>query len=248
MNKLILIRHGESLWNKENIFTGWTNVDLSKDGEEEAHNAAKTLMENKIFFDVAFTSVLRRAERTLGIILGEMDIRNLPVFRSWRLNERHYGALQGLNKAETALKYGEDQVKIWRRSYDVRPPALKEGDPRDSFNDPEYSNLKREEIPLAESLEDTTKRIMPYWEEAVYPEIKKGRNVILVGHGSGIRSIVKYLDDLSDEEVMGIDIPTGIPLIYEFEDGKPMKHYYLGNQKKIKESIEKVKSQGKILK
>lgn len=248
MSKLILIRHGESVWNKENIFTGWTDVDLSERGEKEAREAAKMMMDAGISFDVVFTSILKRAERTLGIILGEMNVKEIPVFRSWRLNERHYGALQGLNKEETAKRYGEEQVRMWRRSYTVRPPALSAGEVRDSINNPEYSHLKREEIPLAESLEDTTKRLMPYWEETIYPEIKEGKNVLVSGHGSGVRSIVKFLDNLSDEEVMDLDIPTGVPLIYEFEGEKPVKKYYLGDQEEINRKIEEVKLQGRIKK
>lgn len=246
MSKLILLRHGESEWNKENIFTGWTDVDLSPKGEEEARVAGILLKDAGIIPDVAFTSVLKRAIRTLFIALEKLEIQ-IPIFYSWRLNERHYGALQGLNKSETAKKYGEEQVKIWRRSYDVRPPALILGEERDSIHDPKYKDLTREEIPLSESLEDTTKRIMPYWEEKILPEIKAGKNVLVAGHGSGIRSIVKYLDNLSPERVMELDIPTGIPLIYEFDNnGNQIKHYYLGNQEEINRKIEEVKNQARF--
>ncbi|MEI6296344.1 MAG: 2,3-diphosphoglycerate-dependent phosphoglycerate mutase [bacterium] len=248
MNKLIIIRHGESVWNKENIFTGWVDVDLSPQGEDEAHKAGKSLKEAGMKPDMAFVSVLKRAVKTLDIVLGELG-QNIPIFNSWRLNERHYGALQGLNKSETTEKYGEEQVKIWRRSYNVRPPTLKEGDSKDAFNDPKYSGLKREEVPLAESLDDTTKRLMPYWEEVIFPEIKKGKNVLIAGHGSGVRALVKHLDGLSEEEVMDLNIPTAVPLVYEFDENyKPIKHYYLGNQAEIASKIEKVKNQTSIKK
>ncbi len=244
MNKLILLRHGESEWNRENIFTGWTDVDLSPRGEEEAKEAGRLLLDAGIFPNVAFTSVLQRANRTLDILLDEMKIKDIPIHFSWRLNERHYGALQGLNKTETVKKFGEEQVKIWRRSYETRPPSLTAGEERDSVNDPKYAGLKREEIPLSESLEDTTKRVMPYWEEKILPEIKSGKNVLIAGHGSGVRSIVKYLDNLSSEDVVGLDIPTGVPLVYEFdENGKKITHYYLGREEDIKKKIEEVKNQ-----
>lgn len=246
MSKLILLRHGESEWNKENIFTGWTDVDLSKRGEEEAAEAGEQLKEAGIYPDIAFTSVLKRAIRTLFIALEKLETPSIPVFYSWRLNERHYGALQGLNKLETVKKYGEEQVHLWRRGYDIKPPALIEDEERDAINDPRYKDLKREEIPLSESLEDTTKRVMPYWEEKIFSEIKNGKNVLVAGHGSGVRSIVKYLDNLTPEEVMKLDIPTGVPLIYEFnEKGEQIKHYYLGNQDEIKKRTEEVKNQTK---
>lgn len=246
MSKLILLRHGESTWNKENLFTGWTDVPLTETGREESHEAAKLLKEAGINIDLAFTSFLVRATETLDIVLGDLGIK-IPVFDSWRLNERHYGALQGLNKKETVLKYGEDQVYIWRRSYSVRPPELKVGDSRDAINDPKYKELTREEIPLAESLKDTANRVTPYWNESIFPEIKKGKNVLLAGHGSGVRSIVKFLDGLSDAEVMKLNIPTGIPLIYEFDEkGEQIKHYYLGDQEKVAKKIEEVRLQAKI--
>ncbi|HBM45471.1 MAG: 2,3-bisphosphoglycerate-dependent phosphoglycerate mutase [Parcubacteria group bacterium GW2011_GWF2_38_76] len=248
MSKLILLRHGESAWNKDNLFTGWTDVPLTDKGREESRVSAKLIKEAGIPVDVAFTSFLVRATETLDIVLKDLDIKNIPVFRSWRLNERHYGALQGLNKEETAEKYGEDQVHIWRRSYTVRPPELSLGDPRDAINDPTYKDLKREEIPFGESLKDTENRVMPYWNENILPLIKNGKNVLVSGHGSGIRSIVKFLDNLSDEEVMNLNIPTGVPLVYEFdENGNKISRYYLGNQEEINKKIESVKNQGKII-
>ncbi len=247
MNKLILLRHGESVWNKENIFTGWTDVDLSERGVEEAREAGRLIREVGIKPDVAFASVLKRSIRTLFIVLEELGLQTIPIHYSWRLNERHYGALQGLNKLETVKKFGEEQVKIWRRSYSVNPPPLEEGDKRDAVNDPLYKDLKREEIPLSESLEDTTNRVMPYWNEKILPEILSGKNVLVSGHGSGVRSMVKYLDNMSDEAVTELNIPTGIPLIYEFDDsGKNIKHYYLGDSEDLERRIGEVKNQIKI--
>jgi 2,3-bisphosphoglycerate-dependent phosphoglycerate mutase len=246
MPKLILLRHGESIWNKENLFTGWTDVSLSDRGVAESHEAANLIKDVGINIDIAFTSVLMRAVDTLNIVLRDLGIK-IPVYNSWRLNERHYGALQGLNKKETVEKYGDDQVHIWRRSYSVRPPALEKGDMRDAINDPKYSELEREEIPLTESLRDTEERVIPYLNDEILPEIKSGKNVILSGHGSGIRSIVKFLDGLDDKAVMDLNIPTGIPLVYEFDDsGKVLKHYYLGNEAVVTEKIEEVKAQTKI--
>lgn len=247
MGKLILLRHGESEWNKENIFTGWTDVDLSERGVSEAREAGRLIREAGKLPDVAFASVLKRSIRTLFIVLEELGLQKIPIHYSWRLNERHYGALQGLNKKETVEKYGEEQVKMWRRSYGTKPPALKEGEERDAINDPLYKDLKREEIPLSESLEDTTNRVMPYWEEKILPEIRAGKNVLLAGHGSGVRSIVKYLDKMTPEEVTGLDIPTGIPLIYEFDErGEPIKHYYLGDRDELEKRTREVKEQIKI--
>lgn len=246
MSKLILLRHGESTWNKENLFTGWTDVPLSERGVAESHEAAKLIKEAAINIDIAFTSVLMRAVDTLDIVLRDLGIK-VPIYDSWRLNERHYGALQGLNKKETVEKYGEEQVHLWRRSYSVRPPALQKGDNRDSVNDPKYSDLSREEVPFTESLKDTEDRVLPYWKEEILPELKSGKNVLLSGHGSGIRSIVRLLDGLDEKQVMDLNIPTGVPLVYEFDaSGKPLKHYYLGNEALISEKIEEVKAQTKI--
>ena len=247
MHKVVLLRHGESLWNMENKFTGWTDVDLSPRGIEEARESGKTLRAEGYTFDCAFTSVLKRAIRTLWIVLDELDLMWIPVYKSWRLNERHYGALQGLNKAETAKKYGEHQVKIWRRSADVRPPALTKDDPRYAGFDPRYADLSEEEIPLTESLIDTINRVIPYWESTIAPTIKSGKKVIIVAHGNSLRGLVKYLDNLSNEEIMELNIPTGIPLVYELDDDlKPIRHYYLADEEKIKEKKKLVENQGKI--
>lgn len=246
MSKLILLRHGESTWNKKNLFTGWTDVPLSERGINESHEAARLLKEANIKIDVAFASVLLRSTETLGIVLRDLGIE-IPVHNSWRLNERHYGALQGLNKKETVEKYGEEQVHIWRRSYSVRPPELEIGDLRDAINDPKYKDLERSEIPLAESLKDTENRLMPYWNKNIFPELTAGKNVLLSGHGSGIRSIVKFLDGLDERQVMELNIPTGIPLVYEFDDaGHSIKHYYLGDQEEVSQKIEEVRAQSKI--
>ncbi|MFL0268176.1 2,3-diphosphoglycerate-dependent phosphoglycerate mutase [Candidatus Clostridium radicumherbarum] len=229
MIKLVLIRHGQSLWNLENRFTGWTDVDLSVNGLEEARQAGRILSKNGYSFDIAFTSVLRRAIRTLWITLDEMDLMWIPVYKSWHLNERHYGALQGLNKAETAEKYGEEQVHIWRRSIDVRPPALEKNDKRYEASDPKYGELKEGEFPLTENLEDTEKRVLKYWYEAIAPAIKSNNKVIISAHGNTIRALVKYLDDIPGDGIVSLNIPTGIPLVYELDnDLKPIKHYYLG--------------------
>lgn len=229
MIKLVLIRHGQSIWNLENRFTGWTDVDLSVKGLEEARQAGRILRKNGYNFDIAFTSVLKRAIRTLWIALDEMDIMWIPVYKSWHLNERHYGALQGLNKAETAEKYGEDQVQIWRRSVDVRPPALERSDKRYEATDPKYGELKEGEFPLTENLEDTEKRVLKYWYGAIAPVIKSKKKVIISAHGNTIRALVKYLDNIPGDGIVSLNIPTGIPLVYELDDNlKPIRHYYLG--------------------
>jgi 2,3-bisphosphoglycerate-dependent phosphoglycerate mutase len=223
MFKLVLIRHGESLWNKENRFTGWTDIDLSEKGKKEARKAAKMLKDYT--FDAAYTSVLKRAIRTLDIVLDEMDLMWIPVYKSWRLNERHYGALQGLNKAETARKFGKEQVHVWRRSYSTRPPALAESDKRHIKNDSRYAETK---VPLAESLKDTVRRVVPYWHKTIAPQVKKGRRVLICAHGNSLRALVKHIDNIDDEQIPGLEIPTGVPLVYELSSSlKPIRHYYL---------------------
>lgn len=244
MYKIVLLRHGESTWNKENRFTGWTDVELSEKGVSEAHEAGKLLKKDGYNFELVFTSVLKRAIGTMEIVLDEMGLQNLPVVKSWRLNERHYGALQGLNKAETAEKYGEEQVKLWRRSYDTQPPALTKDDERYPGNDPMYKDLNEKELPLTECLKDTVERFLPYWEEEIAPEVKNGKNVLVVAHGNSLRALVKYLDNVSDEEITGLNIPTGIPLVYELDENlKPIRHYYLGDEKKIAAAAEAVANQ-----
>jgi 2,3-bisphosphoglycerate-dependent phosphoglycerate mutase len=246
MKKLVLIRHGESDWNRENRFTGWTDVDLSEKGLAEAHEGGRILKAEGYVFDVAYTSVLKRAIRTLWIVLDEMDLMWLPVYRTWRLNERHYGALQGLNKAETAEKFGEAQVKVWRRSYDVPPPALEPSDPRYPGHDPRYQSLTPEELPLTECLKDTVARFLPYWHQTVAPAVRRGERVLIAAHGNSLRALVKYLDNVSDEEIVGLNIPTGVPLVYELDDDlKPIRHYYLGDPEKIKAAMDAVAAQGK---
>lgn len=246
MKKLVLIRHGESDWNRENRFTGWTDVDLSEKGLAEAQEGGRVLKAEGYVFDVAHTSVLKRAIRTLWIVLDEMDLMWIPVHRTWRLNERHYGALQGLNKAETADKFGEDQVKIWRRSYDVPPPALEPSDPRYPGKDARYKRLTAEELPLTECLKDTVARFLPYWHETVAPAVKRGERVLVAAHGNSLRALVKYLDNISDVEIVGLNIPTGVPLVYELDDDlKPIRHYYLGDQEKIQAAMDAVAAQGK---
>ena len=246
MIKLVLVRHGESLWNKENRFTGWTDVDLSAKGQEEARQAGLILKEQGYVFDVAYTSVLKRAIRTLWMTLDEMDLMWIPVYRSWRLNERHYGALQGLNKAETAAKYGEEQVFIWRRSYAIQPPALTKNDERSPSRDPRYQELDPKEVPLTESLKDTVARFMPYWREVLAPTLKSGKRIIISAHGNSLRALVKYLDNIPDGEIVGLNIPTGIPLVYELDDNlKPIRHYYLGNPEEVEKAKEAVAKQGK---
>ncbi len=246
MYKVVLLRHGESIWNQENLFTGWTDVDLSAKGIEEAHAAGKTLREAGYTFDVAFTSVLKRAIRTLWIALDEMDLMWIPVYRHWRLNERHYGALQGLNKAETAARYGEEQVLIWRRSYDVRPPALEPSDPRWPGHDRRYADLKPEELPAHECLKDTVARFLPYWHEVIAPVVQSGKRVIIAAHGNSLRALVKYLDAISDQAIIKLNIPTGVPLVYELDEHlQPITHYYLGDPEAIAAAQEAVANQGK---
>ncbi|MBU2536629.1 MAG: 2,3-diphosphoglycerate-dependent phosphoglycerate mutase [Chloroflexota bacterium] len=246
MINLVLLRHGESIWNKENRFTGWTDVDLSRKGIEEARKSGQVLKEKGYTFDVAFTSVLKRAIRTLWLVLDEMDLMWIPVYRSWRLNERHYGALQGLNKSETAAKYGEEQVLIWRRSYDIRPPSLEKTDERYPGNDPIYRDLDEKDIPLTECLKDTVERFLPYWHEVLAPTIKSGKRVIISAHGNSLRALVKYLDHISDGDIVRLNIPTGIPLVYELDEAlKPVKSYYLGDPEEVAKAMEAVANQGK---
>jgi 2,3-bisphosphoglycerate-dependent phosphoglycerate mutase len=246
MYKLVLVRHGESTWNQENRFTGWTDVDLTEKGVMEAKEAGRLLKENGFSFDIAYTSVLKRAVRTLWIALLEMDQVYLPIINDWRLNERHYGALQGLNKAETASQYGDAQVLIWRRSYDVPPMALDPSDPRASFNDPRYRGLPKDAIPLTECLKDTVKRVLPAWIDTIAPAIKDGKRVLVSAHGNSMRALVKYLDHISDADIVGLNIPNGQPLVYELdEDLHPIKHYYLGDAAAIEAALAAVASQGK---
>ncbi len=246
MKKLVLLRHGESTWNKENRFTGWTDVDLSERGLEEAHAAGKLLKAEGFAFDVAYTSLLKRAIRTLWIVLDEMDEMWIPVEGSWRLNERHYGALQGLNKAETAEKFGEEQVHVWRRSYDIPPPALEADDPRYPGRDPRYASLRPTELPLTECLKDTVERFLPYWHETVAPKVAAGKSVLIVAHGNSLRALVKYLDRVNDEDITTLNIPTGIPLVYQLDDRlRPIRHDYLGDPEAAKKAAEAVARQGK---
>ena len=246
MYKIVLLRHGESTWNQENRFTGWTDVGLTEKGLAEAVAAGRLLKAQGFDFDIAYTSVLKRAIKTLWVVLEEMDRMWLPIEHSWRLNERHYGALQGLNKAETAAQYGEAQVKLWRRSYDVPPPALEDGDERLSLNDPRYAGLQPGELPRAECLKDTVARFLPYWRETVAPAVKTGKRVIIVAHGNSLRALIKYLDGVSDEEIVGLNVPTGQPLVYELDaELKPLRHYYLGDEDEIRAAMEAVANQGK---
>ena len=246
MTKLVLIRHGESTWNKENRFTGWTDVDLSDKGRQEALEGGRVLKAEGFTFDVAYTSVLKRAIRTLWTVLDEMELMWIPVHRSWRLNERHYGALQGLNKAETAAKFGEDQVKIWRRSYDIPPPPLTQDDERFPGRDPRYGGLSAEELPLTECLKDTVARFLPLWHETIAPAIQGGKKVLIAAHGNSLRALVKYLDNIPESEIVELNIPTGMPLVYELDDElKPIKHYYLGDPEKVKAAMDAVAAQGK---
>ena len=245
MHKLVLLRHGESTWNKENRFTGWTDVDLTDKGRDEAKNAGQLLRADGYAFDLLFTSVLKRAVRTANIALDELDQLWLPVERSWRLNERHYGALQGLNKAETAAKHGEDQVKIWRRAYAIAPPPLTADDPRHPSRDARYKDLGPSDLPLTESLKDTVARFLPYWHESIAPQIKGGKRVLIAAHGNSLRALVKFLDTISDEEIVELNIPTGIPLVYELDGGlKPLRHYYLGDQEAARKAAEAVARHG----
>jgi len=245
VKKLVLLRHGESTWNKENRFTGWTDVDLSEKGRQEAREAGEVLRQGGYVFDVAYTSVLKRAIRTLWTALDVMDLMWIPVHRSWRLNERHYGALQGLNKAETAAKFGEDQVKIWRRSYDIPPPALTADDERYPGHDPRYRNLTAGELPLTECLKDTVARFLPLWHETIAPAIRGGQKVLIAAHGNSLRALVKYLDNIPEEEIVELNIPTGMPLVYELDDDlKPLNRYYLGDPVKVKAAMDAVAAQG----
>ena len=246
MYKVVLLRHGQSQWNLENRFTGWHDVDLTDQGQEEARSAGQVLKENGFVFDKAYSSLLKRAIRTLWLALEELDQVGLPVRRNWRLNERHYGALQGLNKAETAEKHGEDQVLIWRRAYDIPPPPMEKTDEGYAGNDIRYANMAEEDSPLTECLKDTVDRFLPYWHETIAPEIKAGQRIIIAAHGNSLRALVKYLDDLSEEEVLKLNIPTGMPLVYELdEDLKPIKSYYLGDEEAVKAAMEAVANQGK---
>lgn len=245
MYKVVLLRHGESIWNKENLFTGWTDVDLSDKGREEATQAGRMLKDEGFSFDIAYTSVLKRAIRTLWITLDQMDLMWIPVERDWRLNERHYGALQGLNKAETAEKYGTDQVKIWRRSYDIRPPALEEKDPRYPGKDRRYHNLSKEQLPLSECLKDTVDRFLPCWHELIAPSIKSGKQVLIAAHGNSLRALVKYLQNVPDQEIVDLNIPTGVPLVQELDENlKSVNHYYLGDQEALAAAVSKAASTG----
>ena len=246
MIKLVLLRHGESVWNKENRFTGWVDVDLSEKVVEEAKKAGLILKKEGYSFDAAHTNMLKRCTRTLSIVLDAMGLKRIPVLKSWRLNERHYGALQGLNKAEMAAKFGEAQVLKWRRSYDIRPPALKKTDKMWPGKDSKYKNLKEKEIPLTECLKDVVARVVPYWKREIVPALKSGKRVLIVASGNSSRAIVKYLDKLSNEKVVNLNIPTGVPLVYELNKNlKPIKHYYLGNPKEIEAKIAAVAAQGK---
>jgi 2,3-bisphosphoglycerate-dependent phosphoglycerate mutase len=247
MHKLVLLRHGESEWNRENRFTGWTDVDLSGAGLKEAHRAGHLLADAGFTFDVAFTSLLKRAIRTLWIALDEMDLMWIPVHRSWRLNERHYGALQGLNKAETAAKYGDQQVKIWRRSYDVPPPALERSDPRFPGNEYRYGDLTEKELPLAECLKDTVDRFLPYWHDKIAPAVSAGQSVLVAAHGNSLRALVKHLDGISDDAIVDLNIPTGVPLVYELDDHlRPIRHEYLGDPEQVRKAQESVARQGQV--
>lgn len=246
MKKIVLLRHGESAWNKENRFTGWTDVDLTAQGIAEAKEAGRLLKEGSFTFDIAYTSVLKRAIRTLWLTLDELDLMWIPVVRSWRLNERHYGALQGLNKAETAAKFGDAQVLIWRRSYDIPPPALDVNDDRYPGRDPRYAKLSAEELPLTECLKDTVERFLPYWRDVIARSVAAGERVMIVAHGNSLRALVKYLDNIGDEQIVALNIPTGIPLVYELTDDlKPIRSYYLGDADKVAAAAAAVANQGK---
>ncbi|MCI7220859.1 MAG: 2,3-diphosphoglycerate-dependent phosphoglycerate mutase [Candidatus Enterosoma sp.] len=249
MTKLVLIRHGESEWNKLNLFTGWTDVDLSEKGVYEAMAGGRELKKDGYTFDICFTSTLKRAIHTAWCVLDGVDQAYIPVIKDYHLNERHYGALQGLNKAETSAKYGEEQVHLWRRSFDIAPPALEEDDERNPAKQSAYKNVDKKDLPLHESLKDTIARVVPYYESVILPEIKAGKKVLIAAHGNSLRALVKYLDNISDEDIAGLNIPTGIPLVYELDDEyKPIKHYYLGDQEKINASINAVKNQDKAKK
>jgi len=246
MKKLVLLRHGESTWNQENRFTGWTDVDLTERGRAEARRAGQQLKEEGFVFDVGYTSLLKRAIRTLWIVLDELDQLWIPVNRSWRLNERHYGALQGLNKAQTAEKYGDEQVLVWRRSYDTPPPVLEDGDERFPANDPRYRDLAVEDIPATECLKDTVARFLPYWHETIAPQVRAGKRVIITAHGNSLRALVKYLDDVSDADIVNLNIPTGVPLVYELDDSlAPISSRYLGDPDAVQKAMQSVANQGK---
>jgi 2,3-bisphosphoglycerate-dependent phosphoglycerate mutase len=246
MHTIVLLRHGESTWNKENRFTGWTDVDLSERGREEAREAGRLLKEGNYTFDIAFTSVLKRAVKTLGIVLNALDCLWIPVVKSWRLNERHYGGLQGLNKAETAEKHGEAQTQIWRRSYDIPPPPLDPNDPRHPSRDSRYSALAPGELPATESLKDTVARFLPFWNDTIAPTVTSGKKVIIAAHGNSLRALVKYLDNVSDEKIVGLNIPTGIPLVYELDEQlKPIRSYYLGDPEAAAAAAARVADQSK---
>ena len=242
--RLVLLRHGESIWNKENRFSGWTDVDLSEHGGEQARKAGSLLKEHAFAFDVAYTSVLKRAIRTLWIVLDGMDLMWIPVHRDWRLNERHYGALQGLNKTGTAKQYGDAQVKLWRRSYDIRPPALEVQDPRHPCHDPRYKHVPPEQLPATESLKDTGTRFLPYWRDQIALAVKSGQTVLIAGHGNSLRALVKHLDGVSDADIIDLNIPTGIPLVYELDEQlHPIRHYYLGDPAEIQNAMQAVANQ-----
>jgi 2,3-bisphosphoglycerate-dependent phosphoglycerate mutase len=246
MKKVILLRHGESVWNMENRFTGWTDVDLTEKGVAEAKKAGELLRDAGFVFDLAHTSVLKRAIKTLWLALEGMDLMWIPVTHSWRLNERHYGALQGLNKAETAAKFGDEQVLAWRRSYDTPPPELTQNDTRYAGNDPRYRGLTPSQVPLTECLKDTVARVLPYWNQSIAPDIRAGKRVLITAHGNSLRALVKYLDKVSDQDIVGLNIPTGVPLVYELDDVlKPIRHYYLGDQAEVEKAMQAVASQGK---
>ncbi|HLC61096.1 MAG TPA: 2,3-diphosphoglycerate-dependent phosphoglycerate mutase [Candidatus Nanoarchaeia archaeon] len=247
MIKLVLLRHGQSTWNKENRFTGWTDVPLTERGVKEARKAGKTLKENGFKFDIVVTSVLKRAIDTTDIVLKAMKLKDVKVVKSWEMNERHYGALQGLNKSEMAQKYGEEQVHIWRRSYDIRPPALDRSDKRWPGNDPLYNHIDKRSLPAAESLKDNIARTVPYWKKEIVPLLKNGKRILVSTHGNSLRALVKYLDNVSENEIVSFNIPTGIPLVYELDENlKPIKHYFLGNKKEIERAIKVVERQGKV--
>jgi 2,3-bisphosphoglycerate-dependent phosphoglycerate mutase len=246
VKKLVLLRHGESVWNKENLFTGWTDVGLSEKGNQEAVEAGRILRSEGYVFDVAYTSVLKRAIKTLWIALEEMDLMWIPVHNHWRLNERHYGALQGLNKVAMVDKFGAEQVRLWRRSYDIRPPALDPNDERSPARDPRYRNLNPKDIPPAECLKDTVARVLPYWHETIAPAVKSGQRLIVTAHGNSMRALAKYLDNIPDDEIVGLNIPTGVPLVYEFDDNlTPLRHYYLGDAEAINKAVQAVADQTK---
>ena len=246
MKKVILLRHGESVWNKENRFTGWTDVGLSEKGVKEAKQAGELMRDAGFVFDLAHTSVLKRAIKTLWLALEQLDLMWIPVLHSWRLNERHYGALQGLNKAETAAKFGDQQVLAWRRSYDVPPPALAQKDTRLPGSDPRYRGLTPSQLPFTECLKDTVARVLPYWNQAIAPDIRTGKRVLIVAHGNSLRALVKYLDKVSDQDIVALNIPTGVPLVYELDDAlKPIRHYYLGDPAEVEKAAQAAASQGK---